>query len=380
MGITTWLNYIETIVSTGWTISMFTQIKDYLFNTEGAWLRLALCVGGFIACYLFSRLVRFKIMPWLINALDKRSKKGLYLLAKGFSKPAPVAVWSVGIYVAVLFLPLPPAYSASLAVALGKLLRISIICLFAWGLIGSSDVGPLLFHDVRGKLDLEMDNTVATFLNKLLKSVILIFAVLLLLEEFGVRVDSLIASLGLAGLTISLAAKDYATNFFGGLVVIFEKPFSIGDWIACSAGEGEVEDITFRCTRIRQMNDSVLVIPNSVLVSNALTNYSKINRRLAKYSLGVSYSATRSQLEHLLEDIRQMLCQRNDVIKDTIRVQLTGFGASSIDILVQFYVNTGALADFLKIQEAINLDLMELVAKNECSFAFPSTSVYIEKQ
>lgn len=359
---------------------MFTQIKDYLFNTDGAWLQIFLCVGGFFLCYLFSRLVRYKIMPWLIDVFDKRNKKGLHLLAEGFSKPAPIAIWTLGIYISFLFFPLPPTIYSSLMIGLSKLLRVTMICLLAWGLIGSSDVGPLLFHDMRGKLDLDMDNTVAAFLNKLLKGTILVFAVLMLLQEFGIRVDSLIASLGLAGLTISLAAKDYATNFFGGLVVIFEKPFSIGDWISCSAGEGSVEDIAFRCTRIRQLNDSVLVIPNSVLVSNALTNYSKINRRLAKYTLGVSYSATREQLEHLLADIRTMLAARPDVLDDTIRVQLTGFGASSIDILVQFYTNTGVAAEFLKIQESVNLDLMEVVQKNNCSFAFPSTSVYIEKQ
>ncbi len=380
MNVWIWSNFIETTLKTGWLFTMFSQMKDYMLNTDGAWLRLFLCVGGFFLCYLFSRLVRYKIMPWLVETLEKKQQDGLHLLAKGFSKPAPIAIWSLGIYVSFLFLPLPANIAAPLIVALGKLLRVTMICLLAWGLIGSSDVGPLLFHDMRGKLDLDMDNTVAAFLNKLLKGVILVFAVLMLLQEFGIRVDSLIASLGLAGLTISLAAKDYATNFFGGLVVIFEKPFSIGDWISCSAGEGSVEDIAFRCTRIRQLNDSVLVIPNSVLVSNALTNYSKINRRLAKYTLGVAYSATREQLEHLLSDIREMLAARPDVLSDTIRVQLTGFGASSIDILVQFYVNTGVAADFLKIQESVNLDLMEIVQKNDCSFAFPSTSIYIEKQ
>ena len=87
----------------------------------------------------------------------------------------------------------------------------------------------------------------------------------------------------------------------------------------------------------------------------------------------------RAVLESLLADIRAMLAAREDVYKDTIRVQLTGFGSSSIDILIQFYTTTGALAEFLKIQEFINLELMDIVYKNGCSFAFPSTSVYIEK-
>lgn len=358
---------------------MIAKIPEYILNTEGALWRLVTSLIVFAVAYLISRLVRFKIMPWLVDLLKKREKKGAYVLAKGFARPAPVAIWSTGIFLACILLPLPADLAVAFVTVMSKLLRVTMICLLAWGLIGSSDLGPVLFHDVSGKLDLDVDNTVANFLNKVLKGTVLIFAVLMLLQELGFPVGSLLTSLGIVGLTISLAAKDYATNFFGGLVVIFEKPFSIGDWIWCSAGEGEVEDIAFRSTRIRQLNDSVLVIPNSILVSNAMINYSQINRRLAKFTLGVTYDTTRSQLESLLADIRAMLAARPDVHPDTVRVQLTGFGASSIDILVQFYTTTGALADFLKIQESINLDLMDLVYKNGCSFAFPSTSVYIEK-
>lgn len=359
---------------------MLAQIQDYFVNTPGAWLQLTFCIVGFLLCYLLSRLVRYKLMPTLVATLKRRKSKGLYVLAKGFAKPAPVMVWSVGFFVACMMLPLPDAVLLPFMNLLHKLLNLNLICLCAWGLIGSSDVGPLLFHDVRGRLDLDMDNTAATFLNKILKGVILVFAGLMILQELGIKVDSLIASLGLAGLTISLAAKDYATNFFGGLIVIFEKPFSIGDWISCSEGEGEVEDISFRSTRIRQLNDTMLVIPNSTLVNGALVNYSKINHRLAKYSIGISYQASRTQLEHLLADIRSTLAARPDVIADSIRVQFTGFGPSSMDLLVQFYVTTSVYAEFLKIQEAFNLDLIELVHKNGCGFAFPSTSVYIEKK
>ena len=140
-----------------------------------------------------------------------------------------------------------------------------------------------------------------------------------------------------------------------------------------------MEDITFRSTRIRTLGDAVIIVPNSVLVGGAVTNYSRIGKRLAKATLGVTYSATRPQLEALLASIRTMLAARPDVWPDSVRVQLTGFGASSIDLLVQYYARTGALADFLQVQEQVNLELMGLVQAAGCSFAFPSTSVYIEK-
>ncbi len=380
MDILIWLKQLKITFFTGWMLNMVTRIRDHIFATDGSLIRLLLCVAVFALFYLLSRVVRYKIMPWIVSKLENRPKKGFFVIAKGFCKPAPVAVWIFGIFLACLLFPLPADLAFSFTSTMRKLLRISMICLFAWGLIGSSDLGPVLFQDMQGKLDLEVDNTVTSFLNKILKGTVLVFAVLMLLQELNFPVGSLITSLGIVGLTISLAAKDYATNFFGGLVVIFEKPFSIGDWIQCSAGEGSVEDITFRSTRIRQLDDTVLVIPNSLLVGNALTNYSQINQRLAKYTVGVTYDTTRPQLEALLADIRTMLRNREDIDPERINVRLTGFGDSSIDILIQYYANTGVLAEFLQIQESVNLELMDVMEQNHCSFAFPSTSVYIEKK
>lgn len=360
--------------------TMLEKLQTHWVENPGALLQLGLCVLLFAACYLFSRLVRYKLAPWLVKKSERRAKKGLYVLVRGFAKPLPVLVWSVGLYAALCLLPLPADLLGQLRFWLDKLLRINLIALLAWGLVGSSDIGPLMMQSVRGSLDLELDKTVTSFLNKLLRGVVLVFALLMVLEELGAPVTSLITSLGIVGLTLSLAAKDYATNFFGGLIVLFEKPFAIGDWIASSAGEGEVEDISFRSTRIRTLNDAVVIVPNSVLVGGAVTNYSRINKRLAKYTLGVTYSASRTQLEALLSSIRTMLTARPDVWPDSVRVQLTGFGASSIDLLVQFYTRTGALAEFLQIQEQVNLELMGLVEAAGCGFAFPSTSVYIEKK
>lgn len=360
--------------------AMLEKLQAYWSDNPSSLLRLALCVGIFVGCYLFSRLVRYKLVPWFVKKAEARTKKGMYVIAKGFAKPVPVFLWSIGLYVAFIMLPIPTDMLAALRIWLDKAFRINLIALLAWGLIGSSDIAPLMMQRVQGTLDLETDQTVTSFLNRILKGIVLVFAIVMVLDVLGFPVTSLLTSLGLVGLTVSLAAKDYASNFFGGLIVIMEKPFSIGDWIKTSAGEGAVEDISFRSTQIRTLDDSLLTVPNSILTSNPLTNYSRIQKRLAKYTLGVTYSTSREQLETLLASIRAMLAGREDVWDDSIRVQLTGFSASSIDILVQFYVRTGVLVEFLQVQEQVNLELMGLVHAAGTSFAFPSTSVYLEQK
>lgn len=358
---------------------MLDVFTTYYAENPGSLVQLAICVGLFAACYIVSRVVRYKVCPWLVAKSEKRSKKVLFIFVRGFAKPLPVLVWSIGLYFALMALPLPSQYSAILAPWFDKLLNINLIAMLAWGLVGASDIGPLMVQRVQGGLSIEMDPTVTNFINRLLKGVVITFAVLMVLEEVGVPVASLIASLGVVSLTLGLAAKDYATNFMGGVMVLFEKPFAIGDWIKTTVGEGEVEDIAFRSTRIRTLENAQLVIPNSVVVNEALTNYSRINKRLAKFTLGVTYSATRAQLEALMESIRAMLTAREDIWEDSVRVQFTGFGDSSLNILVQYYAKTGALADFLKIQEEVNLDLMGLMEQAGCEFAFPSMSIYREK-
>lgn len=355
------------------------EVPEYFLSTPGAPIQLLVCLIVFVVFYLVSRLLRYKLGPWFIKKAENRNKTGLSILLRGLMRPAPIFVWSLGLYFSLCMLPVPPALLALMHPWMDKLMRITSIALLAWGLIGASDVGPLMLHRFNSS-QFGVDDTVINFVNRLLKGTVGVFAVLMILEEMGAPVASLITSLGIVGLTISLAAKDYATNFMGGIILIFEKPFAIGDWIQTSAGEGAVEDISFRSTVIRTIEDSRLTIPNHLLVENPVTNFSRIERRLAKFTLGVTYDATRAQLETLLASIRESLSKRNDVWPDSIRVQLTGFGDSSIDILVQFNVKTGQLPEFLKIREQINLDLMDLVYAAGCSFAFPSTSVYIEKK
>ena len=338
-----------------------------------------ICAAWFAGFFIASRVFKHVVGPRLTRAAQKIERPYLSTLLQSFIRPCALFIALIGLYIGVRLLPFDFIHTDAWRTAQNHAVRIAFIVLLAWGLLGASKCVELALVGTRSRFDLGAGDTVIRFLERIYKAVILLFAGVLVVTEMGYNVNSLIAGLGLGGLTFALAAQDSASNFFGGLVIIFEKPFAIGDWIECSAGEGAVEDITFRSTRIRTLGDAVIIVPNSVLVGGAVTNYSRIGKRLAKATLGVTYSATRPQLEALLTSIRTMLAARPDVWPDSVRVQLTGFGASSIDLLVQYYARTGALADFLQVQEQVNLELMGLVQAAGCSFAFPSTSVYIER-
>ena len=163
------------------------------------------------------------------------------------------------------------------------------------------------------------------------------------------------------------------------LVILLDKPFSVGDWITVGEIEGEVIDINFRSTRIRAMDKTVSIVTNSKICSSTVQNAAMRTMRPYRFTLGVTYNTTRPQLEKLMADLKTMLDESPYTQKGSNIVRLTSFGDSSINILVSAYLQTNAYAVFLEEQNDLNLNIMDIMQADGVDFAFPSTSVYIEK-
>ena len=129
-----------------------------------------------------------------------------------------------------------------------------------------------------------------------------------LLVQLGFDIKGVIASLGIGGIAIALAAKDTLTNFFGSLNIITDNSFSQGDWIEAGEVEGTVVDIRMRTTRIRTFENAMITVPNAQLANMSILNWSKrvIGRRI-KMSLGITYDSKMSDIESLANDIKEML-------------------------------------------------------------------------
>ena len=218
-----------------------------------------------------------------------------------------------------------------------------------------------------------------TLLDTTYKVLVIILGVATCAQIVGFPIGSIVAGAGLVGLTISLAAQESASNLFSGIVILLDKPFSIGDWITVGNVEGEVIDINFRSTRIRSMDHSVVIITNSQICASTVQNAALRTMRPYKFTLGVTYGTTRAQLEKLMADLQAMLDNSPYTNKGTNIVRLTSFGDSSINILISAYLTTNVYATFLQQQNDLNLNIMDVMQADGVDFAFPSTSVYIEK-
>lgn len=218
---------------------------------------------------------------------------------------------------------------------------------------------------------------IITYLKRALKILIAIVAVLFVLQNAGFNVTSLLASLGIGGIALALGAKETFGNIFGGITVIFDKPFAIGDWIVCDQIEGTVEDIGIRSTRVKTFYDSLITIPNSVIANQIVDNVGKRKARRTRFTLDLTYDTSPEEMEAFVEGVKNILLSNPLTRKDYFQVYFNGFGPSSLQVFVNFFLKVKDWDEELLQKQNIFLEILQLSKKLNVSFAFPTQTVDI---
>lgn len=263
---------------------------------------------------------------------------------------------------------------------INRLFRMADITLIAWVFLNYTPAATrLIIHFNEDKKNAPSEVAIR-FMAVLLRIIIVSLLAVILISEMGYNINGIIAGLGLSGLTLSLAAQNTASNLFSGFEIITDKPFDVGDYIATASCEGFVEDITMRSTRIRTQDDLLITVPNSKLMKEAITNYS--HRELGKavqFTIGLTYDTTSDQIQKVCGDLRHLLETDPDIEPSILSVTFRGFSDCSQDIDVLYFTRTTDKFENLKVRERINFEIRRLVEEAGASFAFPTTTVQIEK-
>lgn len=244
------------------------------------------------------------------------------------------------------------------------------------GLYGADAFGLLLQRWSR-QTENNLDSQLAPLLTKTVKLLVVVLGVLMILQNTGVNVVSLIAGLGLGGLALALAAQDTAANLFGSVTIVADRPFQVGDFIRVSGSEGVVEDLGFRSTRIRTGGKSMVTIPNSTMAKEKIENLGRRKVRQISHVLGLEYGAKSSQLAQVIEQIRYLLSRHEQVIKDEINVFFVNLGDFSLQIKVDFFIVIDEPIDFLETQQEILFEIMQIVENCGLAFAFPTQTLHV---
>ncbi|HHU63671.1 MAG TPA: mechanosensitive ion channel family protein [Clostridiales bacterium] len=350
------------------------MFADFLSNYGTLIKQIAIAVLIFLAFLLLRKIFITYIFRLLLKITKRTTSDFDNQLVMSFEKPMRVLIIILGIYFALAYLPLKEAQDTLLL----KFLKSSIIVAIAAGFYNMAGVSSGLFEEIEKKFNVHIDKILKPFLEKIIRAVIVVLVVTVLLQEWGYSIDGLIAGLGLGGLAISLAAKDTLANIFAGVVIITDKPFSIGDWIYTPSIEGVVEDINFRSTKVRTFAQALITVPNSTLANEPITNWSRMGKRRITFKLGLQYFTPRDKLERCIQAIETMLREHPDIHKETIFVTFEGFENHSLEIFLYFFTITTKWEEYLKVRQDVNLRIMKILEDEQVPLAFPGRSLYFE--
>jgi small-conductance mechanosensitive channel len=217
--------------------------------------------------------------------------------------------------------------------------------------------------------------TTLRFVGFLLRLTLWVLIALVALDTADVDITALIAGLGVGGIAVALAVQNILGDLFASLSIVLDKPFVIGDFIIVGDMMGTVEHIGLKTTRIRSLSGEQLVFSNNDLLSSRIRNYKRMNERRALFSFGVTYQTTRDQLERIPEIVREAIEAEENTRFD--RAHFKGYGDSTLDFEVVYYMLVPDYNAYMDTQQAINLALFERLADLGVDFAYPTQTVYV---
>ena len=223
----------------------------------------------------------------------------------------------------------------------------------------------------------DIEDAMFKFILKAIRFLVYLIAAFMIITELGFNLNGLIAGLGVGSVVLTLAAQDTAKNLFGGLVIFLDKPFVVGDWIEVDNYEGTVEDITFRSTRVRTFENSVVNIPNSVLASESIINWSKMEKRRYRINLCLDENTPLDKVKKVQERIKEMLIEHNGVIDETIIVRFDKIADNGINLLVSSYTDSVDYASYLADVEKTNFRIMQILKEENVELAYDTKTVYV---
>lgn len=348
---------------------------SYQIMGLAAWNYLAAL--GFILLGFLGR----KIVSLVLGRLALLTEKTRFpldeIMIKALARPLEWSAVMAGIFAAIFLFPLPTDpvnierfFSALLSAWVG-----GFVIWFGLRLInGLMD----WWADKAALTESKLDDQLVPIVRRSLKVFLVLIGGMLILQNLGYSVLSLLTGLGIGGVALALASKDAIANLFGSVVVFLDKPFHVGDWIEIGSIEGTVEEVGLRTTRIRTFANSLITVPNAQFTTTAVNNWSRMNKRRIMMTVGVTYGSTPEKVDELVVRIRELIAANEKLHDDFFLVNLDKFGPSSLDIFIYCFTRSTVWGEFLQAKQEFMLEIMRAVRDLGLGFAFPTQSIHVE--
>ncbi|MEL7301341.1 MAG: mechanosensitive ion channel domain-containing protein [Pseudomonadota bacterium] len=216
-----------------------------------------------------------------------------------------------------------------------------------------------------------LDPTLFNFLAQIARYVIIAFTILFVLNTFGVQTTSIVAAIGAAGLAIGLALQGTLSNVAAGIMIIFFRPFKEGDFVQVNDKMGTVKGITLNFTELADLGNVQVIIPNSEVWGNTITNFSAYPKRRAEWTFGVGYGANLADAERIIRET--IMADARSHTDPEPFIQVNNLGDFSVDFLVRVWCDA---ADYFAFQSDMKRRVKEALDAEGVAIPFPTRTVY----
>jgi small-conductance mechanosensitive channel len=217
----------------------------------------------------------------------------------------------------------------------------------------------------------------ATLISWGVRTLLWAMVLLAMLSNMGVNITAFVASLGVGGIAVALAAQNVLGDLFASVAIAVDKPFEVGDFIVFGSVAGTVELVGVKTTRIRSLGGEQIVMSNTELLKQTVSNYKRLRERRIVFGFGITYSTTPEQAEQVAAIVKRVVEQSDKLRFD--RAHFKAFGESSLDFEVVYIVLAPEYNLYMDEQQRINLALMRELSAMGVEFAFPSRTLYISR-
>ena len=328
-------------------------------------INLIICIVAIIFTVIISPFISLliaKVFGW--KKTRKELKNGVVYNALKYFLMATGILWSIRIL----------GLNEEISNFVDKLYRISIVWIIAKTASDIFSNGKLLTSKFKDKANDPMINII----NKAIKVVLYILAAYLTLKEFNYDLGGILTGLGLSTAIIALAAQDTFKDVFSGLAIFWDKPFAIGDWVEIGDVSGTVENITFRSTKLRTTEDTIITLQNSAISSQNIVNWGVIKKRIYKANIKLPLETEEVTVEKVLNRIRFILKYNKDIIKNSVSVHFNEIKDDGININIYLETNITAYGEYQDFCNKINLTLLNILETQGIKLAYQGQNIYIK--
>lgn len=335
-------------------------VRDYI-------VAAAVIILTIIVTQVIKKIVLTKIQKKKTDGNGKR----LQFIAKSINRFLIPALYFGALYVAFEFLSFGKTFNKIIELVYELLLTIFVIRFSVTAL--DYFLGKY-FEEKRGGEDGKRLKPLLSFLN----FVIWIIGLLFLLDNLGFQISTIVAGLGISGIAVALAAQAILGDLFSYFVIFFDRPVEIGDFITFDGNAGTIEKIGIKTTRVRSLSGEQLIVTNSKLTSSVLHNYKRMETRRVVFNLGVTYQ-TKSKLLKTIPGVIKSIIEKQELAKFD-RAHFQSFGNSSLNYEIVYFILTADYTKYMDTQEKINVEIYEQFEKLGIEFAYPTQTVFVNKQ